>query len=132
MPRVRSAPSEFFRSMNKGKMWWNNILGNNEGSISHILRLDPITAGSILLTANLVALKRGNSETILTVKRTEWMKFVDYFGLSTEADPYRVCKKNVHFFRIGYIPSTSSGNPHIARQHMDIQFNLEPPKLWLY
>ena len=49
-------------------MWWYNILGDNEGSISHILRLDPITAGSILLTANLVALKRGNSEPILIVK----------------------------------------------------------------
>ena len=41
-------------------------------------------------------------------------------------------KKNVYFVRIGYIPSTSSGNPHISRQHLDKEFNLEPPKLRLY
>ena len=85
-------------------MWWYNILGDNEGSISHILRLDPITAGSILLTDNLVAPKRGNSEPILTLKITEWSKFIDYFGLSIEADPSRVEKKNIYFFRIGSIP----------------------------
>ena len=39
-------------------MWWYNILGDNEGSISHILWIDPITAGFILLTAKLDALKR--------------------------------------------------------------------------
>ena len=53
-------------------MWWYNILGDNEGSISHILRLDTITSGYILITSNLVALKRGNSDPILIVKRTEW------------------------------------------------------------
>ena len=74
-------------------MWWYNILGYNEGSISHILRLDPITIGSILLTANLVALKRGNYDPILIVKRTEWRKFIDYFGQSIEADPSKVGKK---------------------------------------
>ena len=67
-------------------MWWYNILGENEGSILHILQIDPITAGSILLTDNLVLLKRENSEPILIVKRTEWMKFIDYFGLSIETD----------------------------------------------
>ena len=39
-------------------MWWYNILGDNEGSISHLLRLDPITEEFILLTANFVSLKR--------------------------------------------------------------------------
>ena len=71
---VRSALSEFFPSLDKGRMWWYNILGDNEVSISHILRIDPITAGSILLTVKLVvsvALKRVNSEPILTVKITE-------------------------------------------------------------
>ena len=53
-------------------MRWYNILGDNKGSISHLLRLDPIAAGSVLLTANLVALKRGKSESILIVKRTDW------------------------------------------------------------
>ena len=86
-------------------MWWYNIIGDNEGSISHPLRLDSISAGSILLTDNLVALKRENSEPILTVKRTEWRKFVDCFGLSIEAGPSKVVKNNVHFFRIGSIPS---------------------------
>ena len=39
---------------------------------------------------------------------------------------------NVHFVHIESIPSTSYGNPHIARQQLDKQFNLEPPKLRLY
>ena len=51
-------------------MWWYNILGDNKGIIPHILRLDPINAGSILLTVKLVALKRENSEPTLTVKIT--------------------------------------------------------------
>ena len=81
--------------------------------------LDTINEGSILLTVKLVALKRGNSDPILTLKRTEWRKFIDYFGLSIEADPSKVVKKNVHVVRIGYIPSISSGNPYIASQKLD-------------
>ena len=76
-------------------MWWYNILGDKEGSISHILRIYPITAGSILLTVKLVALKRENSEPILTVKRTEWRKFIDYFGQIIKDDPSRVDKKKI-------------------------------------
>ena len=76
-------------------MWWYIILGDNEGSISHILRLDPITAGSILLTTKLVALKRGNFDPVLTVKRTEWRKYIDYFCRSIEANPSRVGKKKI-------------------------------------
>ena len=38
-------------------MWWYNIIGYNEGSTLHILHLDPINVGSILLTANLLQLK---------------------------------------------------------------------------
>ena len=63
-------------------MWCYNILGDNKGSISHLLQLDPINIWSILLTDNLAALRRGNFDPNLTVKRTEWRKFVDYFGLS--------------------------------------------------
>ena len=51
-------------------MCWYNILGDNEGSISHILQLDIITAGSIVLTFKLVALKRKHYDPILRVKRT--------------------------------------------------------------
>ena len=65
-------------------MWWYNILGDNEGHISHLLQLDPITAGCDLLTSNLVSLNRVNSEPILTVKIIEWRKFIDYFGLSID------------------------------------------------
>ena len=36
--------------------------------ITHSLKLDPITTGYVLLTANLVALERGNTEPILTIK----------------------------------------------------------------
>ena len=53
-------------------------------------------------------LKGGNTEPILTVKRIEWMKFIDYFGLSIEADPSRVGKKNVCIFP--YWVYTSDGN----------------------
>ena len=74
-------------------MWWYNILGDNEVIISHILRIYPITPGYILLTVKVFALKRINHEPILTVKITEWRKCVDYFGLSIEADPFRVVKK---------------------------------------
>ena len=41
-------------------------------------------------------------------------------------------KKNVYFFRIGYIPSPSSGKPHTPRHCLDKEFNLKPPKLRLY
>ena len=82
-------------------MWWYNILGDNKGSISNLLRLDPIAAGSILLTSKLVALKRENSEPILTVKITEWRKFIDYFGRIIETDPSRLGKKNIFFPILG-------------------------------
>ena len=82
-------------------MWRYNIIGDNVGSISHILRLDTLTAGSILLTDNLVALKRGKYDPILIVKRTEWRKFIDYFGLSIEANPSRVGIKNKYVFLYG-------------------------------
>ena len=63
-------------------MWWYNILGDNEGSISDILQLGTVTAGSVLITNNLVAPKRENTEPILTVTITEWRKLIDYFGIS--------------------------------------------------
>ena len=55
-----------------------NILGDNEGSISDLLQLETITAGYVLLTVYLVAMKRENHEPILTVKRTEGRQFIDY------------------------------------------------------
>ena len=76
-------------------MWCCNIPWDDNGSISHILQPDNITPGYVLLTSNLVALKRENYEPILIVKRTEWRKFIDYFGQSIEADPSKVVKKNV-------------------------------------
>ena len=100
-------------------MWWYNILEDNLGIISHILRLYPITVGSILLTANLVFLKRENNTPVFSVKISEWRIFIDYFGISIEAEPYKVSKKNVHVVCIGYIPSTSSRNTDIARQYLD-------------
>ena len=82
-------------------MWWYNTLGDNEGSISYILCLDTIYAGYVLLTDKLISLKMENPDPILTVKRTEWRKFIDYFGLSINADPSRVGKKNVYFYILG-------------------------------
>ena len=58
-------------------MWWYNIRGYKKGSMPHLLKLDPVTVGYILLTANLFALKRVNYEPILTLKRIEWRKFLD-------------------------------------------------------
>ena len=81
-------------------MWRYNIHGDDKGIISDLIRLDPITEVSVLLTDNLVALKRGNHDPILTVKRTEWRKFIDYFGLSIEANPSRVGEKNVYIYLI--------------------------------
>ena len=59
-------------------MWWYNIIGDNKGSISHLSRVDLITSGHCLLTANLVALKMENFQPILTVKRIEWSKLIDF------------------------------------------------------
>ena len=101
-----------------------SIPADNEGSISHILQLYRINAGSVLLTSNLIALKRGNYEPILAVETIEWRKFIDYFGLSIEVDPSRVGKKNICFFHIGYIPIPSSVKLHIARHNLDKDFNL--------
>ena len=58
-------------------MLWYNILGDNKGSISHILQLDPINTGHFLLNANLVAQKMEKPDLILTVKIIEWSKFID-------------------------------------------------------
>ena len=68
-------------------MWWYNILGDKKGIISDILRIFTITAGYDFITTNLAEPKRENCEPILTVKITEWKKFIDYFGLSIEAHP---------------------------------------------
>ena len=87
-------------------MGWHNIFVDNEGSISHCLRLSSITAGSILITDELVALKRENSDPILAVKITKWKKFIGYFGQSIEADQSRVGKKKIYFVHIGYIQIT--------------------------
>ena len=65
-------------------MWFYNILGDNNGSISHLLQLDPMNPGYVLLTFNFVVLKRENTDPILTVKRIERRKLIDHFGLSIE------------------------------------------------
>ena len=57
---VQSTLKEIFWSINKGEMWWYNILGDNKGSTSHLLHFDPITEGCVLIAANLVSLKRKN------------------------------------------------------------------------
>ena len=98
-------------------MWCYNILGDNKGSISHLLQLDTTTTGYFLLTSNLVALKRGNYEPILTVKMIEWRKFIDYSGLSIEASPSRVVKLNVYFV---YTKPFICKVPYIKASHLKI------------
>ena len=51
---VQNVPAESPQSLAKGRMLWYNILGDNEGNISYLLRFDHITAGSILLTATII------------------------------------------------------------------------------
>ena len=111
--KVQIAPAYFFQDLDKGRLWWYNILRDNNGIISYLIPLDPITSGSVSITAGLVFLKRENPEPILTVKLFEWRKFIDYFGLNIEAVTSKVDKKEVWFVRTGYIPSPSSGQPHI-------------------
>ena len=82
-------------------MWWYNIIGDNEGSISDLLRLCIIAAGSVLRNTKFVELKLGNPEPILTVKIIEWRKYISFFGLSIEAYPFRVVKNSVYFSILG-------------------------------
>ena len=99
-------------------MWWCNILGDNEGSVSYLLWFDPITERYFLLTYSIVFLKRENYEPILTVKIIEWRKLIDYFGLIIEADPSRVGKKNSYFVCMYYKTIPSSAQLHISRHHL--------------
>ena len=80
-------------------MWWYNIIWDKNGFISHLLQIDPITTGSILLNFNLVELKRENIDPILTVKIIVWGKFIYYFGISIEAHPSRL-EKIMHILSI--------------------------------
>ena len=73
-------------------MRWYNILRDNEGSISNILRLDSITVGYILIAVKLVTRKRVNYEPILAVIRTERRQLVYYFGQIIKANLSRVEK----------------------------------------
>ena len=58
VPRMLKYTCTIFQSLNKGRLWWHNILGDNKGSISYILRLYTITARSVLLTTKLFEMKR--------------------------------------------------------------------------
>ena len=92
-------------------MWCHNILRYKKGITPHILQLDTITSGYVLLTANLVVMKKVNTDPILIVKIIEWWKFIDYFGLSIEAGPSKVVKKKVYIFSIYSVHT----NPFICK-----------------
>ena len=77
-----------------------------------------------LLTPNIVFLKKVNPDPILAVKIIERRKFIDYFGLSIEADPYRLGKKNGCFFLIEYIPIPLSVKLHTARHQLGKELNV--------
>ena len=68
---------------------------------------------------------------MLTVKIIEWSKSIDYFGLSIEAGPPRVNNKNVFFLYLVYTKPFVC-ELHIARHHLDKEFNLQPRNLCLY
>ena len=48
-------------------------------------------------------LKRENPEPILSVKIIEWRRFIDYFGLSSEAEPSKVGKNPIFCPYLVYI-----------------------------
>ena len=96
VPQSLKCTCRFLQSLDNGKMWLYNILGDDKGIISHLLRFDPVTAGYDLLASNLVFMKRKNPEHIITVKRIEWRKCIDYFSLSIEANSSKLVKKNVY------------------------------------
>ena len=66
-----SAHSEFFQSLNKGRMWLYNITEDTKGRISHLLWIDLTTSWHVKLAADLFALKRETFETIIEVKGTK-------------------------------------------------------------
>ena len=79
-------------------MWWYNVLAVNKVSILHLLWFARNTAVSILLTSKIVALRRENSDPILTVKRTEWRKSLEYFGQRIKSNLFMVGKKKIYFY----------------------------------
>ena len=60
--------------------------------IQVILVYHHVFISMVILTDNLVVLKMENCKPILMVKKTEWSKFVGYFGLNIEDGPSRVGK----------------------------------------
>ena len=56
----------FHQSLDKGRMWWYNVLGDNKGRISHILGFYLINKGSVLIALILFSLERVNYDPILT------------------------------------------------------------------
>ena len=65
------ALAEFSQSFNKVRMWWYNILRDDEGRILYCLWFDNITAGYFLLNSNISFTKRKHPEPLLTVKIIE-------------------------------------------------------------
>ena len=88
------------------------------------LWFDTITAEYFLLTSNIIFLKKGNPEPILTVKIIEWRKFIEYSGLIIWSDSSRVVKNNVYFVHIWSTPRPSYRNLRISRQQLDKELNL--------
>ena len=113
-------------------MWWYNIIGYNQGIISHILQLDNITEGSMLLNVKPVALKRVTYEPILIVNRTKWRNLIDYFGQSIEADPSKVGKKKIYIFPYWIYTKTFICKLHISRQHLVKYFKSNHEYICLY
>ena len=105
-------------SLNKGSLWWYSILGDNEGIISHLLRIYPITSGSILLTIKIVALKQE-----ILIPSKQWNELNggnSFIVLVYVLSPTHIlCTKYIYFFHIGYIQRPSSIKLHIPRHHVE-------------
>ena len=100
-PKLEVKIQNYFWSLNKGSMWWYNILGDNKRSISHLVRGYPITIRYDLLTDNLFVLKREIPEPIWIVKRIERRKLIDILDEIIEADPSSFGKKEAYFSVLG-------------------------------
>lgn len=88
----------FFKSIERSKPWWYTVSGSGEWSISRLLRLDPLHAHALLLTAGLIKYKGDGFE----VKADEWKKFASAYNVDIEVEKSGLPSKGkAWFIRLG-------------------------------
>jgi len=61
---VRDAFADYFRPFEDVPLHHYNIIGNNEGSLSDLTRLDPVTLGAALHTAGLLQREKSDAKSM--------------------------------------------------------------------